>query len=255
MGAHSNRVLFAVGAFAVLLFGGCPTSSTGLDLSADGVLELVISRISGSSLATATAVVTENTLLAITSSKIALADDQVISVNSVPLTETTKSALGLDAAVDATIEAVDEPDEYTISFDNQGEVTTVDALPPADFDDISPERETEVTRDGFELTWDPAGDDDATINVTITGLVATAAADGSPQVIEFDVPLEGLADDGELTIGSAQLFGFLTGSINVRVTRVKSISRNLGFADGEIRFEIAKVVPLRLVDVTAATAE
>lgn len=235
-------------ALASLVNTDCTTSSEGIDLTEDGVLTLVISRVSASAIATATAGVVDNGILSLSSGKIVLVDDQVLSVNNVPLTPTTLTDLGLDATVSATIEAVEAPDTYTISFDNQGVITTCEATPPEDFSEVTPEPSTEVPRDGFELEWKPLGDDDVTVTITITGSALSYEEDGSVQVVDYDVSLSDLADDGDIAIGSTELYQFLAGDISVTLTRVKSISQKLGFSDGTIRLEIGREIPLVLVE-------
>jgi hypothetical protein len=246
-----GRVLFRIAgtatALAVLLIAGCPTSSEGIDLTERGVLSLLISRVSESAVATATAQVSDSSILSFPYTEIVLADDQILYANDVPLTATMRTVLGLDATVAATIEAVDEPDTYTISFDNQGVITTYEVTPPEDFSEVTPEPSTEVPRDGFELEWDPSDDDEASITITIAGSTWSYAEDGSLQVVDYEVSLSDLADDGDISIGSTEL-PFLAGDISVTLTRVKTISRKLGFSSGTIRLEIEREIPLTLVE-------
>ena len=72
--------------------------------------------------------------------------------------------------------------------------------------------------------------------------------DGNASAVEHSVSLTGLADDGELTIGSAQLNQFIAGDIAIVLTRTKSVSQKLGFASGTITFDISYTLKLELVD-------
>ncbi|MBN2559383.1 MAG: hypothetical protein JXQ75_00430 [Phycisphaerae bacterium] len=242
------RIVCCALMLSVCLATGCRTSSEGIDLTERGVLTLMINRVSESTVATATAQVTDNNILSIPGTQIVLADDQVLSINDVPLTATALTILGLDATVSATIEAADAPDTYTISFDNQGVTTTFETTPPKDFTEVTPEPSAEVSRDGFELTWEPSDDDGVTVTVTISGSGVSYAEDGSAQVVDHVVTLSDLADDGAVTIGSTQLYEFVNGDITVAVTRVKSVSQKLGFSGGTIRMEIGLEISLTLVE-------
>ena len=82
---------------------------------------------------------------------------------------------------------METPNTYTISFDNQCVTTTFETTPPEDFTGVLPEPSTEVSRDGFELTWEPSGDDDVTIGISITGLILSYAEDWSVQIVEHAV--------------------------------------------------------------------
>ncbi len=246
------RTIVGIVVLPLLLVAGCPLSSDSVDLSARGNLTLVVSRTSESAIATATAQVADNSILSLTHRKITLADDQILSVNDVPLAATTLTDLGLDATVSATIEAVEAPYKYTLSFDNQGVTTTFKVAPPDDFSDVTPAASTVVSRSGFDLTWEPV-DDDATVSITIAGQVVSYASDGSARVGAGTVSLADLADDGGISIGSAQLSGFVAGDITVTLTRAKTASQKLGFSAGTIRLEIVRTIPLTLTVSTVQT--
>jgi hypothetical protein len=231
---------------------GCPQSSADIDLATVGELTLVISRPTQSSVATATAQVVNRTILSTTQRKIVLAEDQVLSVNGVALAATAWTALGVDSTVTATFAAVDPPATYAISFDNQGVVTSFAATPPADFTLVTPNAATAVPRSGFGLTWQPSGDADVTVDITITGLIWTYA-DGSWQSSQYSVPRTGLADSGAATIGATDLAWFPAGDITVTLTRSKTIAQNLGFSAGTIVLNIVGQLPLTLVDSGAMT--
>ena len=238
-------------ALPLLLIAGCPTSSEGIDLTERGELAMAIRRVSESATATATAQVSDNNILSFPYTEIVLADDQVLYINNVPLTATTGTTFGLDAAVAATVEAADAPDTYTISFDNEGTITTCEVTPPLDFDEVTPESGDEVERDGFELEWDPS--DDATITISITGWVWSYTSEGTLEVVEYTVSLADLADDGDITIGSGNLASFLAGDITVALTRVKTISQKLGFSSGTIQMAISRAISLTLIESSDET--
>ena len=240
------RILTAAIALPVLLTAGCLTSSEGIDLTERGVLVLTVSRVSGSALATAVAGVTDD--LSITSSGILLADDQILYVNDVPLSATARTALGLEATYTATVEGVEAPDTYAISFDNEGVVTSIEVEPPEDFTDVEPDSSDEVERDGFELTWDVSDDDDVTITITIVGSVLSYDDDGNLEVVEYAVSLPGLVDDGGINIGSAELSAFVAGDITVALTRVRTVTPKLGFTEGTIQLMVSHELPLTLVE-------
>ncbi len=246
------RTIVGIVAFPLLLVAGCPLSSDSVDLSARGNMTLVVNRASESAIATATAQVTDNNILSLAHRKITLADDQILSVNDVPLTATTLTDLGLDATLTATIEAVESPYKYTVSFDNEGVTTTFKVAPPDDFSAVTPAASTVVLRSGFDLTWEPA-DDDATVSITIAGQVVSYASDGSAHVGAGTVSLADLADDGSVSIGSAQLSEFVVGDITVTLTRAKTASQKLGFSAGTIRLEIVRQIPLTLAVSTVQT--
>lgn len=243
-----HRLTAGMVGLALLLTAGCHSTSEDIDVSERGILTLIISRVSESNIATATAEVRDNNILSFPFTMIALTGEQVLSVNSVPLMQTLASILGLETKVSATISAVDTPDDYVITFDDEGTETSYDAEPPEDFDEVAPADSTQVTRDGIPLVWEEGDDDDVTITVTITGQMLSYAADGTAQAVEGVVTLSGIEDDGSYTIGSASLSEFWAGQITVRLTRTKSISRKLGFASGTITLEIAKDIPLTLTD-------
>ena len=233
----------------VLLAGGCPTSSEGIDLSEVGELTLVVSRVSDATLATATGqVVKASSPLSISQTEIILADDQVLSVNDTALTPTAWTEAGLDSVVTATVEAVDAPATYEIAFDNAGVTTSFKATPPEDFDDIEPDNGDEVSTEGFDLAWEASDDDDVAISVTISGLTLAYDDNGILQVVTHSISLTDLADDGDLTIGSTELLPFLEGEIEVTLTRVKTISQKLGFSAGTIVLEISQTLELMLVE-------
>lgn len=253
--AGPRWIVYGVLILPVLLAAGCPTTSEGIDLTERGVLTLAIGRVSESTVARARALVSDNDILSIPYTEIVLADDQILSVNGTPLTETTWTEFGLDATVSATIAAVDAPDTYTISFDNQGVITMFEATPPEDFSEVTPAPSTEVFRDGFELAWEPSDDSDTTVDIAITGSIFAYAEDGSVEVVEYAVTLQDLADDGDVTIGPGALYQFLAGDLSVTLTRVKSITQKLGFSAGTIRLEIDYTVPLTLIESSTEVEE
>ncbi len=241
------RIAGAMLATSILSLASCTTSSEGIDLTERGVLTLVINRVSESAIATAAAQVRDDDSLF--EIKIELADDQIISINNVPLTATTRTVLGLDATVASTIESVDAPDSYTVSFDNQGVETTVEIEAPEDFGDVAPESANQVTRDGFDLEWDQLEEDDeATVTISITGLTLSYTDDGALQAVDHVVSLPGLVDDGGVTIGSAQLAAFLSGELTVTLRRTHIVSQKLGFADGTVVLEVDREIALTLID-------
>jgi len=242
-----TRALIVSGAVALplLLIAGCPTSSEGIDLTERGELTMVITRASESTIATATAQVMDSGIIAIADRKITLADDQILSINEVPLTATTLTDLGLDTAVAAVIEAVEDDEEYTIEFDNQGTKTMIDVSPPEDFAGVEPDRLDEVDRGGFDIVWD-ASNDDTLVSVVITGQIYAYLEDGSLGIVEGTLSLPNLPDDGELSIGAAELNQFINGDITVTLTREMTISQKLGFTEGTFYLRITLETPLTL---------
>lgn len=240
-----RRSIYWLAAAIGILATGCPMSSQGIDLSSKGGLTMTIARTSGSGLATATAQVVELGLL--TSTKLVLADDQVLSVNGKTLTATTRTQLGLDAEYSATVEAVDEPDEYSVSFDDQGVMTTVSVAPPQDFSGVSPKAGAAVSVDGFALSWDQTSGAGATVEVAITGTSLQANSNtGAIEPVSYTVNIPAIADDGGIMVGASELTYFQTGGITVTLTRVETASQPLNFKSGEIRTEIVRELPLTL---------
>lgn len=239
------RVFSTWSVVAALVVAGCTTSSDGLDLSEVGVLSLVISRDGDASAATATAQVTQDNLVG---SKIMLGDDQVLFVNDVALTPTPRTLLGLDAVVSANVSAKSAPKTYTIRFENQGATSSYEATPPVKLEDVLPEENTEVPRDGFTLMWDAPNSGSTAVDIVISGSALSLADNGTTQVIDYAVTLTDIADDGSHDITLADLNLFLEGPIVVSITRVKTISQKLGFASGTIELSITHDLPLTLVD-------
>lgn len=237
-------IILAVASVASLIIGGCPTNSTNIDLSSSGELVLVISRDSNATTARVTASITDSSALLL-NDKVLLSDDQVLSVDGETLDPTTQTELGLDSEYTATI---DVDDEYTLSFDNQGETSTTEVTPPAGFDDISPGEGDSVSRDGFVISWEAEDESSVFVDITITGLAIFYNSDGTYEQTEYEVELTDLADDGDATVSAANLLYFISGDLDVTLTRTKSLSRDLGFSDGEIRLEVVRTVTLDLVD-------
>ena len=250
--AAALAVALVSGAF---LMAGCLTSNTisseGIDLSERGELTLAITRVSASAIATVAATVEDAASL---STQIVLSDDQIVTVNEIPLVSTSDTILGLDATLTATIESVDAPDIYEIAFDNEGVVTSFKVTPPVDFDAATPESGTEVSRDGFDLAWelvdeeDAEEDDDVTLTIALTGTAYYYDDDLNLQSTEYTVMLDNLADDGEISIGSAELYPFVAGDITVTLVRQKLISQKLGFASGTFRLQVVREIELTLVE-------
>jgi hypothetical protein len=226
---------------------GCPiTSSQGVDLGVRGILSLLISRQSGSATAYAGASVRDNTTIW---NLLELADDQVISVNGVDLSPTLLAlVLGLgieNVQVAAEIGAVNAPESYSITFDNQGEVASMTVTPPTDFTSVTPATGTQVSKTGFTVTWSPTGEADVLVDIVIEGL----GPDGEDQDTDPDteiVTLSNLSDDGTVTIGAGDLSSFLTGTITVSVKRFLTFSQTLGFASGQVRTEVVQQISLTL---------
>lgn len=238
-------VLSTVVTFAALMMSGCTTSSDGKDLTEVGVLSMVIEHAVGSSVASATAEVSESGVFA---SKIALADDQVLYIDDAEMTPTPRTALGLDSVYAANAAAVDRPDTYSLRFDNQGVISTYEATPPEAFEDLLPEADSEVERNGFTLTWDTSSDTNTSVKIVIAGTALQLNADNSVQVIPYEITLDNVADNGSHAIGLTELNLFLEGDITVTLTRIKTISQKLGFSAGTIQLTIAQDLPLTLVD-------
>ena len=235
--------LFMTGVMS-LSIGGCPTSSSNIDLATNGELVLVISRDSNDTTASVTAQITNNSAVLL-NDKVILSDDQVLSVDDETLEPTTQTELGLNSVYTATI---DVDDTYIVSFDNQGEETTAEVSPPAEFDDVSPGEGDTVSRDGFVLSWEAADESSVFVDVNITGPAYYYNDDGAYDLTDYSVDLTDLSDDGDVTISAANLLYFVAGDIEVTLTRTKSLSRDLGFADGEIRLEVVRSITLNLED-------
>jgi len=228
---------------------GCTSTTEGLDLTENGILTLILHRVSGSAVATAAATVKDAGLLGALGQSLVLADDQIISVNNVPLSASTLTSLGIESAYSATIEAVDEPDTYTIEFDDAGVVTSVELTPPEDFEDVTPETGDEVTYDGFTLQWEaPDDEDDATIDITLSGYALSYNSAGSVDTVEYAVAFNDLADDGSVSIGETDLQYFTPGALTLTLTRTKAVSQKTGFAAGSLTMTITKTLTLDLTD-------
>jgi hypothetical protein len=253
MTGRMPRLAMLAIACSLLLVAGCPTSSEGIDLTTQGVLSLAITRTSEAATATATAVVTNNSVASITQSKIKLGTDQVLSVNTVPLTATALTSLGVDATVAATVTAVAAPATYAIQFDNQGTTSSCAVAPPEDFAAVTPAAGTTVPRAGFTIAWAPSGESDVIVGVTITGYILTYAQNGTLQETQTSVSLADVPDIGTAMVGATQLASFIAGNITVRMTRQRTVSQPLGFATGTIRLNIVRDIPLTLVETVATT--
>ncbi len=107
VGDSGAVVAYAYDRLVVVVVVGGATSSEGIDLSEQGELTMVVSRVSDSAVATVTAEVEDNSTSLFVSSGIILGDDQVLPVNGTVLTATSATSLGLVASVAATIAAAD----------------------------------------------------------------------------------------------------------------------------------------------------
>lgn len=231
---------------------GCSTEAINIDLSEQGVLTLLAERVSGSSIATATAHISDSSLLGLVAPNVLLADDQIIAINSVPLSKSTLTSLGIESTYTANVEAAESSESYKLSFDNQGVTTTFDADAPSDFDDVEPSIGDEVDYNGFDIEWDSASSSDGTtIDIVIDGSATSYSSDGVLSVVDHSVAFENLADDGLFSIGTTDLEYFNPGTITVTITRTKVVSQKLGFSTGTLTFSITKTITLNLVDVEA----
>ncbi len=247
------RVAMLAVALPMLPVAGCPTSSEGIDLATEATLTLVVSRVSLASTATASAVVVKSGTTALPQNKIALADDQILSVNNVALTGTTWTSVGVDATVASTVAAVEAPATYSIQFDAQGTITTCTVTPPKDFSAVTPAASTTVPRTGFTIAWTPSGESDVTVGITITGYVWSYTQSGTLQATQTSVSLADVPDTGTATVGTTQLSSFTVGSITATLTRQRTVSQSLGFSSGTVRLKIVREIPLTLAETVATT--
>jgi hypothetical protein len=177
-----------------------------------------------------------------------LAEDQTLTVDGAALAPTPRTQLGLDAEYTSAITAVEDPDEYAITFNNQGVITTAMIAPPEGFTNVRPRSGTAISgNDGFALRWDRTAGSSATVAVSITGAALQANTEtGTIEPVEDTVSLPAITDDGGITIGASQLTFFQPGQITVTLTRIETTSRKLGFAAGAIRMEIVRELTLIL---------
>ena len=246
----SGKRLSAV--FIVLLAAlpACiPQPSTGLDLTVRGNLFMVFNRTSGSAQASAAAKVND---VYVPFTRIDLADDQVLSVNGVPLTPNWATVLtfGIVGQVAAQFGAVSAPGVYTIAFNDRGRVSTMTVTPPQDFTAFTPAAGSQVSRSSFVVTWSPSGESGVTIDVTVSGLMPDTGDDYDTDNLPDpqSVYLTGLADNGSVTIGLADLAPLLPGAVTLSVDRVRTVPQSLGLAGGTIQLLVTKEVALTLKD-------
>ncbi|MBN2560095.1 MAG: hypothetical protein JXQ75_04120 [Phycisphaerae bacterium] len=221
-----------------LAVGSCATSAVGLDLTLRGMLNLLISRESTAATAQVSGSIYDNgsTINLV----IQLENDQVLSVNGVPIA----NPLGFFGG---TLGSVNAPDAYTVSFNNKGSVASMDVTPPVDYTSVTPADGTQVAKQGFDVTWSPSGDADVMVDIEITGLGPDGAdSDGDPDVAV--TLLQNLADDASVHVGAADLADFLAGEIAVEISRFRTFPEDLGLAGGQARVEIVKTVTLDLTD-------
>lgn len=232
-----------------LTLTGCPiTPSQGVDLSVRGVLSLLISQESGSATASAGASVRDNQAIL---TLLQLADDQVLSVSGVELHLTLVAllfGLGLEnTQVVAEIGAVEAPESYTVSFDDQGQTTSMTVTPPANFTSATPAAGSQVSSAGFNVSWSPSGVAGVLVDIVIQGLQADEDDEDTEPDTKY-VTLSNFSDDGTATVGASDLEELLPGVITVTVKRFHTYPQSLGFASGNVRVEVFYEIALTLTD-------
>ncbi len=238
-----RSALFTLGTciLSLVSIGGCTwTDGDGLDLSVRGRLTLSINRESGSAKAKVFGSV--NDLNAWFFPVIVLSNTQVLSVNDVKATH----ALGF---FDTEIGAVNAPSGYTVTFDDKGTIKSLVVTPPVDFSGLTPADTNEVSRTGFDITWSPSGDPDVRVEVRIRGLSKNEWEDDDDDEPGYTLEtISNLSDSGSVTVGEPDLAKFLNGEIELRVTRYRKYSGDLGFKESSIRVSCVATRSVILTD-------
>lgn len=220
--------------------GGCWSSGDGLDLTVRGRLSLHIDRESTSAQARVFGSV--NDIKSFLFPVIVPDDDQVLTVNNV----TIPHLFGLYGA---NIASVDAPDGYTVAFEYKGNVKSLVVTPLTDFTSVTPADGSEVSRQGFDITWSSSGDADALVDVKIRGLKKYSYDDDDEDDPNKTFELiNNLPDSGSVRIGKADLAKFLNGGIDLSVSRYRKFSGDLGLAETSIRVSNTSKKSLTLTD-------
>ncbi len=231
----SSRHTVTVGLLTLIAgsqFGGCPEPTVGIDLAARGGVSVRISQQTGSGLADASAAFYDTMAGLFNNPNLVLQSDQHLTVNGVPLT----ASWLLPAQNYATVNAVISPGAYAIAFDNGGAVAQMSAVPPAEVAITTPTEGASVSKSGFSILWTPGSDPNETIGVHVYGLISDPNAPGG--TVGHYAYTAQVADSGSVAVGGTDLAPLLPGTIEIQVTRERTIPQTLGLAAGTVTLEI-----------------
>lgn len=180
---------------------GCPTTSTGIDLSVRGglVMEITEDSDSGNSMVTARI---RNTL---GGPSMLLTDDQSLAVNGGLLRQ--EFLAGLTGQMSATLRATDT---YDVDFQDGGASGSMTVFQRTELTDVA----VSLDADQVSVTWTPSGDSDVLVEVRIDGLTKS----------ELD-------DNGAYRLTQEDLDNLERGRHTVTVRRFRTESAAPAFAD------------------------
>jgi hypothetical protein len=221
----------------------CSVPAEDVDLSASGVVYVELSRNVGSNRVYTRAFIENNETSLFGSLPVRLADDQLFFINGVPLIQTPATILGLSTDMDAWMGAVDYPGSYEVSFSDIDPHTMM-AQPPEDIELIMPASVEATSASELEVSWIPPTSSDTQMNIRLSGSPAiTISEEGAVRRTvrgnTITVTIRNV-DDGRGThvIEKSTMEAFSTGGITLSLTRSRTVSQDLGFADGEITLSI-----------------
>jgi hypothetical protein len=222
------------------LLAGCPAPTEGIDLTTRGGVLARISRQSGSGVADASASFYDTMAGLFNNPGLVLQSGQRLLVNGVPL---TAPAL-LPAQNYATVNAVTAPSAYTLVFENNGAVSQMTAVPPAEVAITAPTDGASVSKSGFAIQWTPGTDPSATVGVHVYGQIPDPNSPGA--TVGSYAFTATVADSGSVNVGSADLAELLPGPIEIQVSRERVVPQTLGLAAGTVTLECWQQVVVTL---------
>lgn len=218
----------------VLMGVSCPppTPTDGLDLSKRGDVQVTLTRALGRASAEVSAYVLDTGAGLFVLQLLELSSSQVLQVDGVPLSH---HAFDIPSWVSASVTAKAPPGSYTVAFNDNGIVRSMQAGAVSEIAIASPFAGATVSKSGFTLTWTPSGDVDVRVNILLEGDVSDPDAAGG--VRSSSTSIDDRLDNGSAAIDASRLAEFLPGTLRVSLTRQRRVPQALGFSSGEVRIQ------------------